>query len=113
MKEGKTWNLALLLASTLFGALGQLFFKFGLNITGMPVSLAFGVLVGFAFYALSTVIYIFVLSRVHLSWAYGIGGLSYIFATLFAFYVLMENIPVARWIGIAIIFVGVLLVGLS
>lgn len=113
MKDGKKWNAAFLLASTFLGALGQLLFKFGLNIVGMPLSLAFWVGMGFAFYALSTVIYILVLSRTHLSWAYGIGGLSYIFATIFAFYILMENIPLARWIGIGVIFAGVLLIGLS
>lgn len=112
MKDGKTRNAALLLASTFLGAVGQLLFKFGLNSAGIE-SVLLWVGIGFIAYALSTIVYIFVLSRTHLSWAYGIGGLSYIFATFFAFYILMENIPIARWIGIGVIFVGVVIVGLS
>lgn len=109
----KTKNIALLLVSTFTAAVGQLLFKFGLNSSSSLLLFASGIFFGLAAYALSTVFYFVVLSRVHLSWAYGVGGLSYIFATIFAAYVLLEDIPLIRWIGVGVIFVGVLLIGLS
>ncbi len=112
MSERKD-NLALLFVSTFLGALGQLLFKYGLNNSSSMVLLASGILFGLAAYVISTLIYLFVLSRVHLSWAYGIGGLSYIFATIFAAFILFENVPILRWIGVAVIFLGVVLIGLS
>lgn len=106
-------NLALLFVSTFLGAFGQLLFKYGLNNSSSFVLLASGIILGLTAYAVSTLVYLFVLSRVHLSWAYGIGGLSYIFATMFAAFVLLENIPLFRWIGVGVIFIGVVFIGLS
>ena len=106
-------NVMLLLVSTFTAAVGQLLFKLGLNNTTSPALFVSGILIGLGAYAASTVFYFVVLSRVHLSWAYGIGGLSYIFATLFAAFILLENIPPLRWVGVAVIFVGVILIGLS
>ncbi len=113
MANERIENLGFLFVSTLLAASGQLLFKYGLNSTAAISTLVFWVGIGLAAYVLSTLIYLFVLSRVHLSWAYGIGGLSYIFAVVFANFVLMENVPVVRWIGVGIIFVGVALIGLS
>ncbi len=108
--ENRKRNLGLLLVSTLLGAFGQFFFKYAFNV---PSSLWLWLFVGLVAYAASTLIYITVLSRSHLSWAYGIGGLAYIFATILAATVLMEDIPLIRWIGVGVIFVGVVLIGLS
>ena len=98
MKNKLKFSL-ILLVSTFLGALGQLFFKMGVENYGVVL--------------LATVIYFYVLSRVQLSWAYGFTGLSYIFASIMAFYLLAENIPLLRWIGIAAIAAGTFLVGMS
>ena len=109
MNSEKKRNLALLGGSTLLGAVGQLLFKFSFTSSFFVGWLALGVLA----YGLATLAYFYVLSRVHLSWAYGIGGLSYIFATLLAYFVLAENVPLLRWAGVVIITVGVVLIGTS
>ena len=103
-------NLGLLSVSTLLGAVGQFFFKY--SFVDKPLFPEW-LVVGLLAYGLSTVIYFYVLSRVHLSWAYGIGGLSYIFATVFAYLFLMENIPPLRWLGVVIITIGVAFIGFS
>ncbi len=108
--KGKAAYLLLLLGSTLLAAIGQLFFKFAFS---SQSSLILWIVAGMIVYIASTVLYFVVLSRVHLSWAYGIGGLSYVFATIFAYYILAESIPTLRWIGVGVIFLGVLLIGLS
>ena len=100
----------MLLVSATLGAVGQLFFKEALSTVGI---FAFYLLIGLIAYFLSTVIYLTVLSRTHLSWTYGISGLSYVIATIFAYTFLAETIPLLRWAGVFVIFIGVVLIGLS
>jgi multidrug transporter EmrE-like cation transporter len=111
METSSKWKyIVLMLISTALAALGQLFFKESLAASGIIlISLAIGLVA----YILSTGIYLTVLSRAHLSWTYGIGGLSYIMATIFAVTILSEPVTLLRWIGVFVIFVGVVLIGLS
>lgn len=111
-RENKMLYVAFLFLSTFLGATGQIFFKIGV-VSSTSVSLAFYVLVGIFAYALSTLVYFYVLSRTHLSWAYSFGGLSYIFASIMAFAFLNEQVPAVRWIGILVIAVGTFLIGIS
>lgn len=111
MNDEKLRNMLLLGGSTALGALGQLLFKLALP-TGRPILIGWLVL-GIAAYGIATLAYFYVLSRVHLSWAYGIGGLSYIFATFLAYFVLAENVPPLRWAGVVVITIGVVLIGTS
>ncbi len=106
--EGRARNILVLLLSTGLAAIGQYFFKDSLNLLSVPLFA-----IGFLSYVASTVAYFYVLSRAHLSWVYGLGGLSYIFTVLLAFFALGENVPPLRWVGVAIITFGVLLVGAS
>ncbi len=109
MGRGKRRNLLLLWGSALLAAVGQLLFKYSFTSSFVAGWLALGVVA----YGMSTVAYFYVLSRVHLSWAYGIGGLSYIFATVFAYFILIEDIPLLRWVGVIVITIGVILIGTS
>ena len=102
--------IILMLISTTLAAVGQLYFKEGLGSSGIGILF---LAVGLLAYLLSTVIYLTVLSRAHLSWTYGIGGLSYVMATIFAATILSEVVPHLRWIGVLVIFLGVVLIGLS
>ncbi len=102
--------VSILITSTFLGGLGQFLFKIGLNNHNSFILLLF-VFLGFLSYSLSTVFYFFALSRAHLSWVYGFGGLSYIFASLLASFI--EPVPLLRWLGIFIIAVGTALIGIS
>lgn len=104
--------IPILVASTFLGALGQLLFKIGVLSQAEIALLAF-VITGFFIYVVSTVLYLYTLSRTHLSWAYSFVGLSYIFTTLLAMSVLNESIPILRWIGVIVIVAGVAISGLS
>lgn len=108
-KETKLLLVVVLLFSTLLGSIGQLLFKLGLTTTTILLYL----LLGFLAYALSTVLYLYALGRMHLSWAYGMGGLSYVFASILALLILGEQISPLRWLGILVIAIGAALVGLS
>ncbi len=108
--NGKIGLIGVLFVSTLLGAIGQLMFKYAFVDKPMLVPY-FGIAV--IAYLTSTVFYFYVLSRVHLSWAYSIGGLSYIFTVLLAAFVLMEHVPLLRWIGVIVITIGVIVIGFS
>ncbi len=112
MNNIKIKYFLLLLASTFTAAIGQLLFKYSFTFSNLTL-LGLWLLAGLVAYGISTVVYFIVLSRAHLSWTYGVGGLSYIFATIFAYAILMENIPLLRWVGVLIIFIGVAIIGLS
>ena len=99
--------LAILVVSTLLGSVGQLLFKIGLS------THFYFILLGLVAYMLSTVIYLYILGRSHLRWTYGIGSLSYIFASILAFFILGEQISALRWLGIMIIVAGAAFVGFS
>ena len=103
----KRSNVILLFASTLLGASAQLIFKVSIS-NGALALLALGI----SLYLVSSLIYFYVISRAHLSWAYGVGGLSYIFAVAFAA-IFIEQVPLIRWVGVLIITAGVILVAIS
>jgi drug/metabolite transporter (DMT)-like permease len=67
--------------------------------------------VGLTLFVVSAAFWMLVLSRVPLSYAYPFVGLTYVLIALFGKFVLKEHVPVLRWAGIALIVVGILLVG--
>lgn len=108
-KENKATLLLTILLSTALGAVGQLLFKSSL--TG-GISLAI-LGAGVVAYGLSTLIYFYVLGRTHLSWAYGLNGLAYLFAVILAAVVLHEAVTPLRWAGVVAIAIGAAIVGWS
>ena len=100
---------------------GELFLKSGMNRVG-PVSLdvlasALGraarapqIWVGFLFVFAGAMIWLTVLSRAPLSWAYPILSLGYVLILVLSKIVLGETVPLTRWLGTLIIIGGVWLV---
>lgn len=109
MKDSKHISMILLVVSTVLGGIGQFLFKYAFLDKELALTLA----AGLGAYAISTAIYFYVLSRVHLSWAYAITGVSYVVAVILAATLLMENVTPLRWAGVMIIAFGVVLVGIS
>ncbi|HLG97417.1 MAG TPA: EamA family transporter [Bryobacteraceae bacterium] len=70
-------------------------------------------LVAVVLYALGFVVWLVVLSKLSLSYAYPLLALSYCLVPVLSVYFFGEQVPLTRWIGIAIICVGVGVVGLS
>ena len=68
---------------------------------------------GLALYGVSTVLWLFVLSRVELSFAFPFISLSYVAILLGARFGLREHLNPSRLVGSALIILGVLLVSLS
>jgi len=112
MEDNKTLFVALLLFSTLLGSLGQLSFKIGVD-SQSTFNMAAFIFGGIVAYGSATLIYLYILGRSHLSWAYGFVGFSYIFTTILAFFVLGESVGLGRWIGVIVIAIGTALIGMS
>lgn len=120
-------TLLLALSAPLIGTIGQILLKRVMRDVG-PIALAqvtspwriiqqliwnpiFLLAVGL--YILGFIIWLIVLSKLDLSYAYPILALSYSLVPLLSMWTFGESIPPMRWVGIAIICLGVAVVGLS
>lgn len=113
---------AVLAFTILLDVVGQLAFKLGLN--GRPDSdpqRSFVVRVarspmiwaGIAAYTVELCAWLFVLSRLQLSVAFPIAGLSYCGIAIASHFILHERVSRRRWVGTIFIAVGVGVVGMT
>ena len=119
-------NFLLILLDVLVSVAGQLLLKKGMTDVGRIDVDFFSqpllglwrmftttplVMLGLALYAVGAVIWLIVLSRVDLSFAYPMIALTYVLVPLAAWLFLNEPaIPPMRWIGMGVIIAGVVLV---
>ena len=122
-----TSSLPLVIFSVLCGVAGQLTLKMGMTQVGrigvdalsQPLAMVLRVLTtplvvgGLGLYVLGAVAWLTVLSRVPLSLAYPTLALSYAVTPLLAWLLLGESVTSLRWLGVATICVGVVIVSRS
>ena len=118
-------SLGLLLVSVVFAVAGQLTLKSAMDSIGrigkasQLSETALRALkepllwMGLALFGISALFWLVVLSRVRLSVAYPIVGISYILIVLLARFRLHEHVPTLRWIGVSVIALGIAIIGLS
>ncbi|MGH2753085.1 MAG: EamA family transporter [Actinomycetota bacterium] len=125
--SGRLISLILLLISVSFAVAGQVTLKSAMDrigrIGGAQVSDAGDTLlraareprlwVGLFLFGISALFWLVVLSRVPLSVAYPIVGISYILIVLFARVFLNEHVPTLRWAGVVVVAMGIAIIGLS
>jgi drug/metabolite transporter (DMT)-like permease len=111
---GMDYKVLLLTVSSAFiGSIGQIAFKKGsdnLKFTAIGLLTNYPLLLGFFLYAVSSLIYIYALSKERLSILYPVIATSYIWTTLFASVFLGEPVGLMNWVGIILIILGVALV---
>jgi len=113
--------LAALLMAIMLGAAGQICLKFGLSKLGSQAAFVvitamfrdWYVLAGFVAYGVSSLMYLFVLSRLDVSYAYPFVAINYVFVTFLAWLILKESVPTLRLVGLSIICLGVLVLSAS
>ena len=115
-------NLLLILLTVCLNTAGQFMMKAGINKIGKisifneffsSIYKAFTsafVLGGFGFYVISAVLWIIILSRTELSWAFPMVSLSYVITALVAPVILHETFSILRLVGTLVICLGVFLV---
>lgn len=71
------------------------------------------VALGFVTYALSALFWLLILTRVELSFAYPMMGLSFVLLTFVSVFFLGEQVSLIRWAGVLVIVLGVYLISRS
>lgn len=69
--------------------------------------------IGLFIFGISALFWLLVLSRVPLSIAYPLVGMSYVIVVGLARFVLDENVPALRWAGVVVVGIGIALIGVS
>lgn len=124
-KGPPTMLIAMILLSVALAAVAQLALKTGMNevtakLAPEPFSLngpSLKALVaepfvwgGLALFGVSALVWLVVLSRASLSFAYPFAALTYVMILLFDHFVLDEQVPALRWGGVGFIAFGIFLV---
>jgi multidrug transporter EmrE-like cation transporter len=125
-RKGKLVLLGLILVSVTLAAFAQLTLKHGINQvthngvqplvlqnpagTFTRVFSNVAVWFGLVIFALSAIVWLVVLSRASLSFAYPFASLTYVIILLFDRFVLDQNIPGIRYLGVAFIIAGIVLI---
>ena len=114
-------NLLLIIMTVCLNTTGQFMMKAGINKIGkidisrflhfVPRVISSGYVIGgFLAYALSAVLWIVILSRAELSWAFPMVSLSYVITAVLSPVLLGESFSIQRFVGILVICLGVFLV---
>ena len=124
--EGMAKYIPLILTGVLLNAFAQLLLKKGMLSIGyfeiqfqylLPmvrkVATNFYILLGLGSYVVSVVIWLLVLARVEVSYAYPFLSVGYVVVTLMGYYIFQENLSWMRAIGIAVVIVGVVVLSRS
>ena len=127
MKSGLFPVLSLIVATSICDTINQLFLKS--SIDSLEVSSANsvkGILrfifrliiiprvwVGGVFAILSLCIWLVILSKADLNFAFSLDSMHYIFIALASQYILKERVGFRRWLGTILIVIGIFLVSLS
>jgi len=116
-------NIFMILVSVSLNATAQIFMRRGMIQVG-EVSFGTGAFIkiipelltnGFLWlsllcYGLSIILWMMVLSRVEVSFAYAFSSLGYVLVTVMGVFFLRENISILRIVGILVVCIGIILV---
>jgi drug/metabolite transporter (DMT)-like permease len=115
-------NLLLIVLTVMINTTGQFVIKTGVNRIGkisitenflgtiIKAFTSWIIIGGFGLYFMSAVLWIIILSRAELSWAFPILSLSYVITVLISPMLLNETFSIQRLLGTLVICVGVFLV---
>ncbi|RLG11442.1 transporter [Candidatus Pacearchaeota archaeon] len=125
MEGDKLTILSLLFVCVIFAIVGQLFMKKGMVNTGeinirelfslklLSVLFEKYVFIGLVAYVIGTMLWLVVLSKADLSYAYPILATSYIFIAILSWRFFGEFLSLYRMLGIMLIMIGVILLNLK
>lgn len=117
-------NYLIAAISILLAVVGQLLMKKGMLLFGtfqatqilskiIPMFLNPYVFLGFICFGLSSIFWLVVLSRLEISLVYPMVSVAYVLVALASWFFFKENLTVMRWVGIAVILLGVFLISRS
>jgi drug/metabolite transporter (DMT)-like permease len=123
----RTWTTGLTLLCVVLTTAAQISLKLGVSSGQMQALVASSsasafltravfapmVLLGLALYVASTILWLLVLAKLDVSYAYPFVSLGFVFTALYAHFALHEPMAITRVAGIALIFAGVYFIAKS
>ncbi len=126
MKEGVIFTLFLIVLTSICDTINQLFLKSAINSLPSPSGSILNVVkfilrliliprvwISLLFSITSLCIWLFVLSRADLSYAFSADSMHYIFIAIVSRFILKERVGLKRWIGIVFIVIGIAVISFS
>ena len=126
MKQNLIFIIFLIFITDIFDTASQLLLKSSINSLDLHINtikkvinLVFQLvktpraLVAFVFSILSLLVWLFVLTKSDLNFAFSIDSMRYILISLASVLILKENIDFARWMGIFAVVCGIILVAIG
>ncbi|MBN2830713.1 MAG: EamA family transporter [Candidatus Omnitrophica bacterium] len=126
MKEGVVFTLFLICLTSISDTVNQLFLKSAINSITAPSGNIFKIIkfifklisiprvwISFTFTIISLCIWLFVLSRADLSFAFSADSMHYIFIAVASRFILKEKVTFKRWLGIIFIIVGITIISFT
>lgn len=126
MKTGLFFIISLIVLTSICDTISQMFLKTSINsldytIDSIKKVFSFiikviaipWVWIGFAFSTLSLFIWLFVLSKADLNFAFSVDSMHYIFIAFASGLILKEKVGLLRWGGTLLIVVGIIIVSFS
>ncbi|MBI2138447.1 EamA family transporter [Candidatus Woesearchaeota archaeon] len=110
------WSIALVLLASFLGSFGPIFIKKGSAKASFSIRALlsnYHLLFGFFLYAVGTALFIPALKGGSLSVLYPLVSTTYIWVALWSMILLKEKMNVMKWAGIAVIIIGVSLIGIG
>jgi len=110
------WAIGLVLIATTLGSFGPLFLKKAsgkLELNIISIITNENLIIGLAFYALGTILFIPALKGGELSVLYPLVALVYVWVSLLSMKFLGEKMNKMKWTGVSLILFGVTLIGLG
>jgi drug/metabolite transporter (DMT)-like permease len=109
-------NILLCVINALLLVSGQILFRYGVKgrvLDSVPAVMGAVftpfVLLGLMLYACSTILWLYILSKIPISFAYPIQALAFPLVLIIAALAFKETIPISRWVGVGVILVGVVI----
>ncbi|MBI4439492.1 EamA family transporter [Candidatus Woesearchaeota archaeon] len=112
----ETWAIFVVLLASFIGSIGALMVKKGaaeFSLNPLKLIRNYHVILGGLLYVLGTVLFVPALKHGDLSVLYPFSSTSYVWVTLLSIFFLKEGMNKEKWVGIALIVIGVTFIGLG
>lgn len=121
-------SIFLVLLAPIIGTMGQVFLKYGMREIGqitlielknnscsilLSIFSNLWILMAIPLYIGGFILWLIVLSKFNLSFAYPFLALSFVMVPLLSSYIFGEHIPIMMWLGILVVFTGIVIIGIS
>jgi len=126
MKQNLVFIIFLIFVTDIFDTASQLLLKSSINSFDLHINTVKKVIhlviqliktprvwIGFIFSAFSLLMWLFVLTKSDLNFAFSIDSMRYILIALASIAILKEKIGIARWAGIFVVICGIILVAIG